>query len=274
MKIRTLLTAVAVVILVVPTTFITALYLRQSALILPRTVNTIPLPNPAAAPYEKLALPTPDGQTLHGILFPANAPSSTLILAFGGNAQDVIGMASFLKNTVFPTQPISVAAFSYRGYPNVFGTPSTGTPTEASLYADAETIYDTLTSRLHPARTYAVGYSLGTAVSTHLATVRPLAGIALIAPPASIRRLAQERYPYVPVRALLKYPFATEDLLGRVTTPVTLIYTPTDGLIPPHHIEILKSAQPAARIVRLQGSTHGTILDNPQLPAYLREVLE
>jgi pimeloyl-ACP methyl ester carboxylesterase len=253
--------------------FVGKIYLNQGNLIFPRTVNAVPVPNPNLSAYEELTVYTPDGETLHGILFPAQIPSPTLVLAFGGNAHDVIGMATFLKNEVFPQGSVAVAALSYRGYPNTFGKPSTGTPTESSLHADARTLYDVLTARLHPVATYAVGYSLGTAVSAKLATRRPLNGIALIAPPASIRRLAQEKYPWLPVRLLLKYPFATEDILGNVTAPVALIYTATDGLISPAHIRFLKAAQPAATVTQLQGGAHGTILDNPRLPQTLQNFI-
>lgn len=273
MKPSHLLLILSILILGVPILVIGNVYLTQEAQIFPRTVNKIPRPDPAKSPFEKLAIQTPDGQTLNGILFPSNAPSATLIIAFGGNAHDVVGMASFLKNDVFANAPVTVAGLSYRGYPNVLNTPSTGTPSQENLYADATTIYDTLTARLHPQKVYAVGYSLGTAVSAHLATQRPLSGIVLIAPPASIRRLAEEKYPWLPVRPLLKYPFATEDMLGSVTTPVSIFYTETDGLIPASHIAILKAAQPGATVIALQGSEHGNILFNLQLPAHLRQII-
>lgn len=276
MKLRPVLAITSVLFILaisLPLAAICKLYVSQADLIMPRTVNSIPLPNPAEANYRQISIPTPDGATLNGILYPAQVSSPTLILTFGGNAQDVVGMANFLKTKVFPETDIAVAAFSYRGYPNVFHKPSTGTPSEKTLYADSLTIYDALNTSLHPQRTYAIGYSLGTAVSTYLSTQRQLEGIVLIAPPASIRRLAQEQYPWVPVRLLINHPFATEDMLGNVSTSVTLIYTPSDGLIPPHHLDILKRANPTAEVIRLQGSTHGTILDNPELPAHLRKTV-
>lgn len=252
------------------------LYATQDSIILPQTVNHLPAaPSHKTAAFDEIAIPTPDGATLNGILYHKLAVSpTTLVIAFGGNAHDVVGMAAFLKKDVFPQVTTAVAGLSYRGYPNVLGTPSTGTPSQHALYTDSELIYDVLTRKFRPHCVYAIGYSLGTAVATHLATARPLCGVVLIAPPASVRRLAQAQYPWLPIRLLLKNPFPTEDIIGTVTAPVTIVYTPTDGLIPPAHItEVLHAANPRAHIIKVTGSTHGTILDNPALPAILRRAV-
>lgn len=247
------------------------LYAVQDSMVLPQTVTTYPAPpDPALTPYEKLAIPTPDGATLSGILLNPSPSATTLVIAFGGNAHDVIGMATFLKQAVFPSPSVVVAGVTYRGYPNVLNAPSTGKPSQQALYADSERIYDTLHGYLNPTRTYAVGYSLGTSVAAHLATARPLSGLALVAPPASIRRIARARYPWLPVNLLLKNPFPTEDFIGTITVPTTIIYTPTDGLIPPSHVAVLHAAAPRAHIVKVEGTDHGHILNHPALPAILR----
>lgn len=254
-------------------TFLQQLYNTQDVQIFPRTIGT-PAPHLNGAPFEKLTLATPDGAQLSGIAFPPQGPSPTLVLAFAGNAHDVVTFAAFLKNDVFKGQPeIGVAGLAYRGYPNGLGAASTGTPTEVSLKADAVQMYDVLTARAHAQKVYAVGYSLGSAVATYLATQRKLDGLILIAPPASIRRLAQEKYPYFPVGPLVKYPWVTEDIIGGVTAPITLLYTPTDGLIPASHIAILQKARPGMQVTALEGVRHGTILNHPSLPQHLRNAL-
>ncbi|MBI1308441.1 MAG: hypothetical protein GC129_01085 [Proteobacteria bacterium] len=262
------------VLLLIPLGFVGKLYLNQDAIVFPRTINHVPPPSEEAAPFEHLTLTTADGTQLNGVFFPATAPSPTLVLAFGGNAHDVVGFAAFLKNTVFPGGSVAVAGFSYRGYPNAFGARSTGEPTETSLKGDAAFLYDTFNQRLHPAQVDAVGYSLGTAVATWLATQRPLNHLVLVAPPASIRRLAEEKYPWLPVRWLLKYPWATEDIIDHVSARTTILYAPTDGLIPSHHIEILASHLTSATVMPIPGTTHSTILDAPSIPAHLRTALD
>ncbi|NJL08164.1 MAG: alpha/beta hydrolase [Methylacidiphilales bacterium] len=196
------------------------------------------------------------------------------MLAFGGNAHDVVGFASFLKNTVFPLPGVAVAGFSYRGYGNALGTRSTGAPSEPALKADALLVYDVLTKQLQPDAVVAIGYSLGSAVATFLASQRPLQHLVLVAPPASIRRLAQEQYSFVPVSLLLKSPWATEDLLPGIKMPITAIHSPEDGLIPASHIEVLRQANPKMTVIAIEDADHDSILDHPRMPSLLRQSLE
>ncbi|NJL07144.1 MAG: hypothetical protein HC900_01980 [Methylacidiphilales bacterium] len=270
------------VMLLVPAGFVAYLYLRQDDLIYPRIVNVVPPPGAGSAPFEAVRVATPDGVELSGIVFPPEEPDrpgpaaqhgTVLVLAFGGNAHDVVGFAAFLKNTVFPQPGVAVAGFSYRGYPNALGVASTGAPSERALKADALQTYDAMVERIRPDAVVAIGYSLGSAVAAFLATRRPLVHLVLVSPPASIRRLAQEQYPFLPVSLLLNSPWATEDVLPGLTMPITAIHAPEDGLIPPSHIEVLRQANPAMMVIALKDADHGTILDHPRMSQVLRERL-
>lgn len=254
--------------------FIAFLTSQQTKLILPARVNAIDAAD-ITAPYEVLSLTTPDGDTLHGVLFPAKTTSNTtLILAFPGNTHNAVGFASFLKTNVFTEDNVAVAALSYRGYPNGVTPPSTGTPSQQAMFEDAEFIYDQLTARLQPAHVKVVGYSIGTAVSNHLALHRSVESMALMAPIASVRRIAQDKYRWLPIRLLLRHPFATEDTIANLKTPTTLIYTPTDGLVPAAHVEkILHTANPSIPIIAVPGTTHVTLVLSPEIPALLRTAL-
>ena len=99
------------------------------------------------------------------MLLRASDEAADLLIGFGGNAQDAELLAQDLAAD-FPE--LHVAVFHYRGYG-----PSTGKPGEAALLADALTIYDALTERLRPPRTFAIGISLGSAVAAYLSQQRP-----------------------------------------------------------------------------------------------------
>lgn len=255
-------------------TFVIFLTSQQTRMILPATVNSIN-PLDITQPFETLAIETPDGAILHGVLFPATTTSNTtLILAFPGNTHNAVGFASFLKSKVFPEDNIAVAALSYRGYPNGVTPASTGTPSQAAMYADSELIYDHLTQQLKPANVKIAAYSIGTAVAVHLALSRPVASMVLMAPMASIRRIVQGKYPWLPVRLLLRHPFATEDVIANLKTPTTLIYTPTDELVPASHVEkILHAANPSLPIIKIEGATHTTLILDSRIPNLIRKVL-
>ncbi len=253
--------------------FIAFLTTQQTRMILPAKVNEISAEDLAPG-YETLSLPTPDGATLHGVLYPAKKQTTTLILAFPGNTHNAVGFAAFLKANVFPEDDIAVASLSYRGYPNGITPPSTGKPSQKAMFEDAELIYDQLTTRLKPTQVKVIGYSIGTAVSNHLALSRPVENMALMAPIASVRRIAQERYRFLPVGLLLQHPFATEDTIASLKTPTTLIYSPTDGLVPTHHVEkILRKANPSLPLIAVPETNHVSLVLSPKIPALLRESL-
>ncbi len=258
--------------------FVGFLVYNQQRFILPGRVNSVPAPD-VSLNFAYTALTTPQGETLHGIIFlpeqENTAPVTELVLAFPGNTHNPIGFAQFLKTEVYNGRSdVAIAAFSYRGYPNGHTPPSTGTPSQAAMFADAEFVYDQLTARFKPQQVKAVGYSIGTAVAAHLATVRQLDAMALAAPIASVRRIAQERYRWLPVGLLLKHPFATEDIFAGIETPTTLIYSPTDGLVPEAHVtQVLHAQNPSIPLVPVENTNHVSLALSPRLPELLQQAL-
>lgn len=254
--------------------FVALLTSVQTRLILPARVNSVDAPDPALG-AEYISIPTTDGNTLHGILFaPKSGKAETLILAFPGNTHNPVGFATFLKTKVFPEENTAIAALSYRGYPNGITPPSTGTPSQKAMYEDSLTVYDTLATRLKPTEVKVVGYSIGTSVATYLATQRKVQKLALLAPFASIRRLAQGKYPWLPVTLLLRHPFPTEDLIPALTMPTTIIYSPTDGLIPEAHVtQILHGISPSIPLIAVPNTSHNTLVLAPEIPRLIRNAL-
>ncbi|TKW60338.1 MAG: alpha/beta hydrolase [Blastochloris viridis] len=251
---------------------------NQQRFILPARVNSVSAPD-VALNYAYTTLTTPEGETLQGILFlPADEtkrPVTELVLAFAGNTHNPIGFAEFLKTQVYAgRKDVVIAAFSYRGYPNGLTPPSSGTPSQAAMYADAEFIYDQLNARFQPQQIKVVGYSIGTAVAAHLATERKIDAMALVAPIASVRRIVQARYPWLPIRLLLRHPFATEDIIADIQTPTTLIYSPTDGLVPVDHVtQVLHGKNPSIPLVPVEHTNHVSLAMSPPLPGLLQQAL-
>ncbi|MCK8783748.1 alpha/beta fold hydrolase [Roseomonas sp. NAR14] len=143
----------------------------------------------------------------------------------GGNAADRAGLLRPLAEAGH-----GVLIAGYRGYG---GNP--GRPTQAGLEEDAETQLGWL-RRAWPGRPVVlVGESLGTYLAMWLAAAHPdaVAGVVLDAPFTSLRELAGERFPLVPVRLLLRHPFDTLALAPRVAAPVRVLHGAGDGLIPP-----------------------------------------
>jgi len=76
------------------------------------------------------------------------------------------------------------------------------------------------------------GESLGTGPAVALARDRPVAGVLLNAPYASVRRLFELRGLPIPYRWLMKDPFDSEALVGGVTAPLLILHGTDDPAIP------------------------------------------
>jgi len=147
---------------------------------------------------------------------------------FGGNAEEVSGHIMELDDF----KGWSLLLVNYRGYGL-----SEGKPSEKNLFNDALLLYDTFSNRadIDPTRVVAFGRSLGTGIAVYLAAKRSLKGVILVSPYDSIRSLAQETYPYVPVSTLLKHHFDVMVYAPKIKIPMLALIAQDDELISPSH---------------------------------------
>ena len=185
-------------------------------------------------------------------------PDADVLIGFGGNAQDAEGLGQDLASD-FPD--LNVVVFHYRG----FG-PSTGRPSEAALLADALTIYDTIVARISPARAYAIGISLGSAVAAYLSKERPLAGVLLVTPFDSVEAIAKESYFWVPVGLLLRHRFPSAAFMTGNATPAAVIAAAEDRVVKPRRTKALTDRLDNLVFeATVPGAGHETLY---QLPTY------
>ncbi len=242
-----------------------ALYLLQESMLFPRHVakhSCYRLP----AHAERLTLRTADGHRIHGHLLRAVAPSRGLVLGFSGNAWNAGDCAAFLAQRL---PDYDIVLFHYRGYP-----PSEGSPSEAALFADALLVHDTLVRGMRPRRVYAAGFSLGTGVAAYLARKRPLHGILLTTPFDSIEAVARGRYPWIPVRRLLKHPFRSDRHLAGTDIPVAVIAAAEDRVVPPARTEALRRVLRREVFHAILPATHSGIYDLPEIDDTLRAAFD
>lgn len=210
---------VAAVVLGVPA----AAWLAQDSLIFfpqPLT-STLHLP-PQAAP---LVVSAADGTRLAGWILEGDAKPAPAVIYFGGNAEEV---SQTLAEPRWP-RDWSIVAVNYRGY----GT-SQGKPGARELEADALAIYDAVARRdgVDPKRIVVFGRSLGTAIATHVAAERPVAGAVLASPYDSLSAVGHHHYPFLPVSLLLKHRFDAETNARRCRMPMLTIVASSDSIIP------------------------------------------
>jgi pimeloyl-ACP methyl ester carboxylesterase len=210
---------VAAVIFGVPA----AAWLAQDSLIFfPQPVGSTGHLPPHAAPFVVAAN---DGTRLAGWIAQGTAKPAPTVIYFGGNAEEV----SHTLAEPRWSREWSIVALNYRGY----GT-SEGKPGERELAADALAIYDAVAARegVDPKRIVVFGRSLGTALATHVAAERPVAGAILVSPYDSLAAVGRHHYPFLPVSLLLKHRFDAETDARRCRMPMLTIVASSDSIIP------------------------------------------
>lgn len=180
-------------------------------------------------PFEEVRIATPDGEVLHGWFVPAPQARAT-VLFLHGNAGSIAHRLDWLP--MFQRLRLSALLIDYRGYGA-----STGRPTEAGTYTDAEAAWRHLTEdrRIPPGRIVIFGESLGGAVAAHLAARVNPAALVLHSAFTSAPDLAADLYPFLPVRLLIRFAY---DTLGAVRVshcPLLVAHSPQDEIVPAAH---------------------------------------
>ncbi|XP_076305621.1 lysophosphatidylserine lipase ABHD12-like isoform X2 [Tachypleus tridentatus] len=140
-----------------------------------------------------------------------------------------------------------VVTFDYRGYGD-----SSGTPTASGVVNDSRTVYSWIRHHVAKKRVIIWGHSLGTAIALKLAKELAREGehpkaIILESPFNSIREAAQ-KYPFGAVmnfmpyfRSLIMEPlrheetsFESDAIIGQIATPILILHSPNDWLVPYH----------------------------------------
>jgi pimeloyl-ACP methyl ester carboxylesterase len=183
-------------------------------------------------------------------------PGSAALIYFGGNAEDVASSLAGLAQA-FPDHALYL--MHYRGYGG-----STGRPSEAGLFADAIALFDRV--RQEHERIVVVGRSLGSGVAVHLASARPAARLVLVTPYDSLQTLAEQRFPWLPVRWLLRDRFESWRYAPRVAAPTLIVVAERDDIVPVASSETLRSRfRPGvAALVRVAGTDHNSISDSAE----------
>jgi fermentation-respiration switch protein FrsA (DUF1100 family) len=143
-------------------------------------------------------------------------------------------------------------AIDYRGYGG-----STGTPSELGLRSDARAGFDFIRAAEPQSKIAVFGESLGTGIAIALARERPVAGVLLNAPYASVLRLFQLRGPPLPYRWLLTDKFDSEGLIGGIGVPVMIVHGTADGNVPVSEARRLYAAAREPKImIEVEGAGH------------------
>lgn len=179
----------------------------------------------------------------------------------------------FVELDAFRQANFDVVMFDYRG----FGKSGGQIESEEQLHADVLAVWHHFAPMYEGRRVVISGQSLGTGLAAGLAAQLCGEGRApdltlLVSPYSSMRALAAELYPWVPMQ-VLRYPLHTLEHAAKLLGPVMLIHGEKDELIPIHHSETLCSAMRSAQLLRVDGAGHGDVHQFPTVRKALLSAL-
>jgi len=229
---------------------VTALFLFQRQLIYDAARNA---PSPTEAGSDEAtehALAAADGTRILLWHAPAEGDAAT-VLYFQGKGGEIANRPN--RWAAYRAAGLGVAFLSYRGYGG-----SAGFPTEAGLHQDADAVYDWLLSRgICAGQIVIVGESLGTGVATRLAADRKGGAMILEAPYTSLADVAEGRFPWAPVRLLIRDRFPSLDHIGRVEEPLLILHGTDDTRVQSSMGQALLAAAPGQKeIILFPGVGH------------------
>jgi len=211
---------------------------------------------------EKVELVSNDGTRLVGwYLKPVRQPPkppqpASGLLWFYGNGETVAAIWPVVR--AFQPPGTAVLVLDYPGYGG-----SGGRATEAALYAAAEAAYAALAARpgVDPQRIYVYGRSLGSAVATHVAAHRPVAGLILESPFTSAAAMAKHHYGFLP-RFLVRLSLDNLTNVKNVHCPILLFHGDADRLVPTAMgMAVAAAASGPVDVVLIHGSGHNDTYD-------------
>lgn len=250
--------------------FVAAAYALQMLWVYSQQARYVYLPDfpsrslfatPAAVglPFEQVWFEAEDGTPLHGWYVPA-ANAQLTVLFLHGNAGNISHRLDTLQ--ILHELGVNTFIFDYRG----FGI-SEGTPSEDGTYQDARAAWDWLLERGVVAEQIVVhGRSLGGGVAGGLLAqlsgenIRP-GGLILESTFTSMAELGEHHYRWLPMRWLTRILYPTRQRLARIDSPLLVVHSPDDRIVPMAHGRALReAAQVPAQWLEIGGAHHNGYL--------------
>lgn len=246
----------SIILLVVYSFIVGAMYWKQDSLIYYPEREITQTPQSINLQYENVTFRAKDGINISGWYIPVKDKKTTVIFCHG-NAGN---LSSFLEHIkMLNGLRLNVLAFDYRGFGK-----SEGSPSEEGTYLDAEAAWDFLINELkaNPKDIIVAGYSIGGAVATELAVRKQIAALIVESSFASLIDLAQKYYPWLPVKMISKYQYASAVKVASLQCPKLFVHSPDDEIVPFEQGRELyeKASQPKEFLMIKGGHNDGIFL--------------
>ena len=179
-------------------------------------------------PIDKIKIKTKDDIELISWYHKKNIKNYKTILFLHGNAGSLDNRIHKINH--FKEMKINFLLVSWRGFNG-----NKGKPTEQGLYEDGRSAVRWLKSQgISEKNIILYGESLGTGIVTEIAQNKNFGGIILESPFTSMIDAGKDKYPYLPVKLLLKDKYESNKKIKNIKSPVLIMHGKVDTIVPFH----------------------------------------
>lgn len=235
-------------------------YLRQRKLLY-RSDPTDVVPAPIDGHWpQTIATSAEDGVGCRHLWWPPKDRRGAVVALLHGNSGNASHRIDKFAPLVGAGQGLLLVG--YRGYG---GNP--GKPDQAGLIADADAAVAWLEQKAGDRPIVLYGESLGAAVAIQLAVNGRGDAVVVECPFDKLASAASRRYPLLPVRNMLRDPWDSLAIVGRMTQPLLWLHGSEDHLTPVETAERLFAAAGSERKERVivAGAGHCDFMDRPEV---------
>jgi len=175
---------------------------------------------------EKTKIKTQDNIELLSWYHNKDAVKYKTILFLHGNAGSLENRIHKINH--FMNMNINFLLISWRGFSG-----NEGKPTEEGLYEDARSAIEWLKNKgINENNIIVYGESLGTGIATEISQNKNFAGLILESPFTSMIDAGKDKYPYLPVKFLLKDKYESDKKIKNIKSPILVMHGKVDKIVP------------------------------------------
>ena len=184
--------------------------------------------------HEDHFITTDDEVNLNAWYISSEKPKSKIILYCHGNSGNISHRLETVK--IFHDLGLNVFVFDYRGYGK-----SKGKPNESGTYQDVKAAWDFLINakKCRPSDIIIFGRSLGGAIAIDMSTRVTPAKVILESTFTSTLDMTRKLFPLFSVGFLIKNKYFSLKKVPNIQSPVLVIHSPEDKLVPFEHGKML-----------------------------------
>tara|TARA_Y100000310_G_scaffold268625_1_gene281316 strand:- start:1067 stop:1771 length:705 start_codon:yes stop_codon:yes gene_type:complete len=182
--------------------------------------------NKLVVPIEKVRVKSLDDIELLSWYYNKDLKKYKTILFLHGNAGALENRIYKLNH--FKNMDINFLIISWRGFNG-----NKGKPTEKGLYKDARGAVAWLkTKGITEKDIVLYGESLGTGIAIEIAQNKNFAGVILESPYTSMIDLGKDKYPFLPVKLLLRDKYESINKIKNINSPILVMHGKADNIVP------------------------------------------